>query len=153
LRDAFRLEVQRRQRTSDGTISLEGMRFEVPSRYRHFRDLTVRYARWDLGRVDLVDPGHPPAGRGTILAPLYPLDRRANADGRRSLLEPAVPQGAPPASAAGHPPAGGESASARSDQALPPLLQKILDKYRAAGIPPAYLPKNPPIHQEPGENP
>jgi transposase InsO family protein len=153
LRDAFRLEVQRRQRTSDGTISLEGMRFEVPSRYRHFRDLTVRYARWDLGRVDLVDPGHPPAGRGTILAPLYPLDRRANADGRRSLLEPAVPQGAPPASAAGHPPAGGESASARSDQALPPLLQKILDEYRAAGIPPAYLPKNPPIHQEPGENP
>ena len=54
------------------------MRFEVPARFRHFRDVSVRYARWDLGRVDLVDPRN-----GTVLAPLYPLDRTANADGRR----------------------------------------------------------------------
>ena len=33
LRDAFRLESKRRQRTSDGTISVEGVRFEVPARY------------------------------------------------------------------------------------------------------------------------
>jgi transposase InsO family protein len=45
LRDAFRRQVKRRQRTSDGTISLEGIRFEIPARYRHFRDLYVRYAR------------------------------------------------------------------------------------------------------------
>src|SRR5271166_2518796 len=32
LREAFRLQVQRRQRHSDGTISLEGVRFEVPAR-------------------------------------------------------------------------------------------------------------------------
>jgi hypothetical protein len=25
-----------------------GVRFEVPARYRHFREVTVRYARWDL---------------------------------------------------------------------------------------------------------
>ena len=43
----------------------------------------MRYARWDLGRVDLVDPRS-----GTILAPLYPLDRKANADGQRLLFEP-----------------------------------------------------------------
>ena len=55
LRDAFRLETKRSQRQSDGTISLEGVRFEIPARYRHFREVTVRYARWDLGRVDLVD--------------------------------------------------------------------------------------------------
>ena len=60
LRDAFRLETRRSQRQSDGTISLEGVRFEIPARYRHFREVTVRYARWDLGRVDLVDE---PAGR------------------------------------------------------------------------------------------
>src|SRR6516165_3704045 len=70
LRDAFRLETTRRQRRSDGTISLEGVRFEIPARYRHFRDVTVRYARWDLSRVDLVDPHS-----GTILAPIYPLDK------------------------------------------------------------------------------
>ena len=55
LRDAFRLETKRIQRQSDGTISLEGVRFEIPARHRHFREVTVRYARWDLGRVDLVD--------------------------------------------------------------------------------------------------
>ena len=31
LREAFRLEVKRRQRQSDGTTSLEGVRFEVVS--------------------------------------------------------------------------------------------------------------------------
>ena len=82
LRDAFRLETTRRQRQSDGTISLEGVRFEIPARYRHFRDVTVRYARWNLGRVDLVDPRS-----GMILAPIYPLDKTANADGHRALVE------------------------------------------------------------------
>jgi len=122
LRDAFRREVKRRQRISDGTISLEGIRFEIPSRYRHFRDVFVRYARWDLGRVDLIDP------RGdTILAAIHPLDRAANADGKRSL----IPQHTAETTDAG------ESA----DKPLPPLLQQILDAYAASGIPPAYLPQ------------
>lgn len=131
LREAFRLETRRRQRRSDGTISLEGVRFEVPSRYRHFSDVTVRYARWDLGRVDLADPHS-----GAILAPLYPLDRSANADGRRSLVEPdnAVA------------PADGGSRAAHD---LPPLLKRILEEYSATGMPPAYLPKH--SHPKPGE--
>ena len=83
LRAAFRRDVKRRQRQSDGTISLDGVRFEIPSRYRHFRDVVVRYPRWDLSLVDLVDPRE-----GTVLARLFPLDRAANADGRRALLEP-----------------------------------------------------------------
>jgi putative transposase len=82
LRDAFRLDTKRIQRQSDGTISLEGLRYEIPGRYRHFREVAVRYARWDLGRVDLVDER-----AGTILAPIYPLDKNANADGRRVCFE------------------------------------------------------------------
>ena len=86
----------------------------------------MRYARWDLGRVDLVDEHG-----GTILAPIYPLDRSANADGRRSLIEP-----------------GGTDVPAddsqRKDGELPPLLKKILEEYSATGMPPAYLPKTPP---------
>jgi putative transposase len=125
LRDAFRLQTKRRQRTSDGTISLEGVRFEVPARYRHWRDVVVRYARWDLGRVDLVDP------RGElILAPLYPLDRNANADGRRAVVEP-LPSEMP------------TDAGPRRDPELPPLLKSILAEYSARGTPPAYLPKPP----------
>jgi putative transposase len=131
LREAFRLESQRRQRQGDGTISVDGVRFEVPARYRHFQDVTVRYARWDLGRVDVVDPRN-----GTILAPLYPQDRTANADARRLLVEPA--DGGP---ASGEAPAdAGPRAGAPG---LPPLLKRILDEYSALGIPPAYLPKEP----------
>lgn len=121
LREAFRLEAKRRQRQSDGTISIEGVRFEVPARFRHFRDVVIRYARWDLSRVDLVDPRH-----GTLLAPLYPLDRTANADGRRAIVEPAT---STDASAADRPQAG----------TLPALLQQILADYSATGLPPAYL--------------
>ena len=130
LRGAFRLQTKRRQRTSDGTISLEGVRFEVPARYRHFHDVVVRYARWDLGRVDLIDP------RGeTILAPLYPLDRSANADGRRAVVEP-LPSETP---ADDRIPACGW----RREPELPPLLKSILAEYSARGTPPAYLPKPP----------
>jgi transposase InsO family protein len=125
LREAFRREGKRRQRQSDGTISLDGVRFEIPSRYRHFRDVVVRYPRWDLSLADLVDPRD-----GTILARLFPLDRAANADGRRAVLEP-PPKEAP------------ATDSSRSTAELPPLLKQILAEYSATGLPPAYLPKNP----------
>ncbi|HWT83521.1 MAG TPA: DDE-type integrase/transposase/recombinase [Candidatus Methylomirabilis sp.] len=123
LREAFRLETKRRQRSSDGTLSLEGVRFEVPARFRHCRDVVVRYARWDLSRVDLIDPRH-----GTLLAPLYPLDRVANADGRRANVAPLT---STDTTTADGPHAG----------TLPPLLQKILADYSATGLPPAYLPQ------------
>jgi len=56
---SFRIEVKRKQRRSDGTVSLNGARFEIPSRYRHFEHTHLQYARWDLSRVDLVDPRIP----------------------------------------------------------------------------------------------
>jgi putative transposase len=132
LRDAFRLQTKRRQRHSDGTISLEGKRFEVPVRYRHFREVSIRYARWDLARVDLVDDRS-----GTILAPIYPLNKTANADGRRAVIEP-----------------GGTDApqpdQRRTASELAPLLNRILQDYSATGMPPAYLPKTP--GEEKGES-
>ena len=124
LRKAFRREVKRRQRQSDGTISLEGVRLEIPSRYRHFRDVVVRYPRWDLSQVDMVDPRE-----GTILSRLLPLDRRANADGRRAVLDPCSHELS--------------AAEASPPVELPPLLKQILAEYSATGLPPAYLPKNP----------
>jgi len=138
LRDAFRMEGSRTQRQSDGTISVEGVRLEIPARYRHFRKVSVRYARWDLSRVDLVDPRS-----GTVLAPLYPLDRKANADGQRLLFEP--DRTAMPPNAGTHPDEGSP------ERQLPPLLRQILAQYVATGLPPAYLPKNPPA--APGETP
>ena len=123
LRNAFRLESSRKQRRSDGTVSIDGQRFEIPARFRHFRKVAIRYARWDLSRIDLVD-----SNSGTILAPIYPLDRTANADGRRGVLDSEV--------------ADAERHDNVSAKPLPPLLQKILDEHAAKGSPPAYLPKN-----------
>ncbi|MDO8690350.1 MAG: DDE-type integrase/transposase/recombinase [Dehalococcoidia bacterium] len=118
LRLAFTTEVTRTQRRSDGSFSLEGLRFEIPSRYAHFHKLTVRYASWDRSFVHLADPTI-----GVILCRLYPQDKNKNAEGRRAPRQPVLPA-SPPA------PAG-----------MAPLLQQILRQYAATGLPPAYLPK------------
>jgi hypothetical protein len=81
----------------------------------------VRYARWDLGAVDLVDPH-----TQVILCALYPLDKVANADGQRRRL-------GPPATPARLDPAPLPSTMA-------PLLRKLMADYAATGLPPAYLP-------------
>jgi transposase InsO family protein len=115
---AFRIEEVRRQRRSDGTISLAGTRFEIPAAYHHLDRVHLRYARWDLSRVDLVD-----ARTGQILCPLYPLDKSANADGqRRARMSVAARTEAEPTSS----PA--------------PLLRQLIAEYAATGLPPAYLP-------------
>lgn len=122
LRQAFCAEDTRTQRKTDGTISVDGQRFELPSRYRHLDRVTIRRASWDLGWVHLVDERS-----GEPLCRLYPLDKTANADGHRRTLEPLV---APP---------GGRT---RKAPAVPPLLAKLVAEQAATGLPPAYLPKD-----------
>ncbi len=121
LRQAFRRTVTRRQRRSDGTLSLASKRFEIPSQYRHLEQPRVRYARWDLRSVDLIDPH-----TQKILCPLYPLDKTANASGQRRTLEPASQADMTPT---------------QPSTELPPLLRKLVAEYAATGHPPAYLPK------------
>jgi transposase InsO family protein len=114
-----RLE-RRTQRLSDGTVSIEGIRFEIPARFRHLKRVAVRYARWDLARAWLWDEV-----RGVVLAPLFPLDKSKNADAQRRAVTPPAP-----------------SLPVTPDApAIPPLMQSLLDRYKATGLPPAYLPK------------
>ena len=47
LKLAFTRSDRRMLRKSDGTIVIEGRRFEVPNRYRHLPSLEVRFASWD----------------------------------------------------------------------------------------------------------
>jgi putative transposase len=118
LRAAFRIEIKRKQRRSDGTVSIDGQRFEIPSRYRRLDVIHLRYARWDFSRVDLID-----ARSGQILCPVRPLDKAANADALRRRVEPsATDTGAIPAAG------------------IAPLLKKMITEYAATGLPPAYLP-------------
>lgn len=122
LRDAFRRTETRSQRRSDGTVTVAGTRFEVPSRYGHLERIAVRYASWDLTNVHLVDPR-----TDAVLARLWPQDKTKNADGRRARREgPAVSERGTPLAP---PPSG-----------VAPLLEEYMQEYAAQGLPPAYLP-------------
>lgn len=123
LGDVFRMDVKRTQRQSDGTLSLAGKRFEVPDRFRHLRNLVVRYARWDLSRLDLIDPRS-----GKVIAPVYPLDKQANASGRRRPREPLTDISADPVEP--------------KSNTMPPLLKALMEEYASTGLLPAYLPKD-----------
>jgi len=86
--EGFTRTDHRMQRKSDGTVVIEGRRFEIPNRYRHLTRLEVRYAGWDLGLVHLVDER-----TGTVLTRLYPQDKTQNASGlRRTLSSAASPR-------------------------------------------------------------
>jgi len=117
LKRAFRAQVSRKQRRSDGTVTVDGVRYEVPSAYRTLTRVHLRHARWDRAIVELVD------GRtGRHLADLYPLDKQGNADGRRRIVGPVTPDS--PIE-----PRGG----------MAPLPSKLMADYSATGMPPAYV--------------
>jgi putative transposase len=122
LRLAFTRQALRSHRKSDGTIVIAGRRFEVPSRYRHLSRVEVRYAEWDLSLVHLVDER-----TGNVLVRLYPQDKTSNASGLRRSLDPVGPTSCEPAPQV---------------PAIPPLLQRMLERQAASGLPPAYLPKD-----------
>jgi len=116
---AFTVCVSRVQRQSDGTIQIKGIRFEIPSRFRHFQRLHIRYRYWDLSQVWLVDPSN------SKLADIYPLDKSKNFNKARRTLSPPTEKQVP---VDGDP--------------QPPLLRKLLKEYAATGLPPAYIAKN-----------
>jgi len=118
LRFAFTRRALRTQRRTDQTISVLGVRFEVPSRFRHLPQLSVRYVSWDKSHVHLVDPK-----TGERLARLVPLDKEKNAAGLRRALAPVDTSPAP-----------------EPQNPIPPLLAKLLADYAATGLPPAYVP-------------
>jgi putative transposase len=130
LRRAFRTEVSRKQRRSDGTATVEGIRFEVPSAYRTLLDLRLRVARWDLSSVDLVDPRS-----GEHLATLLPLDKARNAERVRRVVAPAA-----------------ASEPSRPVGIAPHLRARMAD-YAATGLPPAYLPTLDTHDDDPPEDP
>ncbi|MGH7435591.1 MAG: DDE-type integrase/transposase/recombinase [Polyangiaceae bacterium] len=119
LRRAFRTEVSRKQRRSDGTVTAAGVRFEVPSAYRTLLQLRLRVARWDLSSIDLVDPRS-----GDHLTTLLPLDKARNAERVRRVVSPASAD--EPSTPVG----------------IAPHLRALMADYAATGLPPAYLPKH-----------
>ena len=121
LRRAFRTEITRTQRRSDGTVTVEGIRFEVPAAYRSLILVRLRVARWDLASVDLVDPRS-----GSHLAALLPLDKAKNADRIRRVMPL------------------GDATDPRPKSGIAPHLRALMAEYAATGLPPAFVPKHDP---------
>jgi putative transposase len=115
---AFRRDVKRRARRSDGTFSLEGKRFEIPTAYRALKELHVRYAKWDLSLVHLFD-----AKTQDCLVQLYPVDLNRNAEGLRRKIAKQL-----------------ELPLIEHKRTEAPLLTKLIAEYSATGLPPAYIP-------------
>ncbi len=83
----------------------------------------MRYARWDLSCVDLYDERH-----GTRLCVVVPLDKAANADGRRHVREAPTP-------------VGDATTPMPEPEAIAPRLRELMAQYAATGLPPAYVPR------------
>jgi len=120
LKFAFTRADARVQRRTDGTIQINNTSFEVPNRFRHFNEIQVRYASWDLSRVHMID-----GETGVVLDRLFPLNKAANADGMRRSLEPVSNAAAPDL------PPG-----------LSPRLVLMLRRRATQGLPPAYITKD-----------
>jgi transposase InsO family protein len=124
LRQSFCTHEVRTVRRSDGTVSIGGVRFEIPNAYRHFLRVDVRFASWDLSVAYLCDER-----LNKVLCSLNPVDKAGNADGIRRTLQ--APAGGPNNDVEKPPPGG-----------IAPLLVELMAQYAATGMPPAYLPKD-----------
>jgi len=122
LRGAFRREELRTQRRGDGTVMIESRRFEVPAQFRYLKVLKLRYAKWDLSFVTMLDPR-----TGLDLCRLYPQDKAKNASGMRRTLAAYSDIEA--------------NKTREPAPELPPLLEKLLREQEKTGFPPTYLPK------------
>jgi putative transposase len=129
MRSAFALRVTRSQRQTDGTVALDGVRFQVPQCYRHLESLKLSYARWDLSWAHILCPD-----TNGILARIQPVPLERNARGIRHAVADAatVEQ-----TAFEH--------EAPSDEAsnLPPLLARCLDEYAKLFPHAGYMPLPP----------
>ena len=73
-----------------------------------------------MRQVHLIDPR-----TQAMLAPIYPLDRKKNAEGLRRKIG-AISSDSP-------------QKQEKKESVMPPLLQKIMAEYAASGLPPAYI--------------
>jgi putative transposase len=116
---AFTRRVTRKPRRSDATVVVEGIRYELPSRFGHMQSVILRAPGWDKRRMVLVDPK-----TDAPLAQLLPQDKAANASGKRRVISP-----------------GNTRTNTVGPLEQPALLKKWIADHAATGLPPAYLPK------------
>lgn len=119
---AFTTKVIRTQRRSDGTVQINGIRYEVPSRFSHMAKLSLRYQSWNMSMVYIVDEK-----TGMSLAKIYPEDKQKNASGQRRCLD-----------------TQNQADNCPSEDSVPIILKQLLEDFSATGLPSAYIPQTAP---------
>jgi putative transposase len=116
LRLAFTRRITRTPRRSDATVVVDGIRYELPVRFAHLRQVILRASSWDKSNMTLVD-----ADTDAALARLLPQDKSKNASGIRKAIgtDDRMPH------------------VCSTEQAIPALLRQWLADYAATGLPPA----------------
>jgi hypothetical protein len=127
LRLAFTRRIRRTPRRSDATVTVDGIRYELPHRFAHLPWVMLRSPSWDKSFMTLVDPD-----TDAPLARILPQDKVKNASGRRRSIQ----QNDHTASTVQF-----------NNDPMPALLRKWLADYAATGLPPAYLPKEETAHE------
>lgn len=127
LRSAFSLRVTRSQRQADGTITLDGVRFEVPQVYRHLEELRLSYARWDLSRAEIICPL-----TNKTLTRIHPVPLERNANGIRKEAEKTLPERVETLASKDH--------ENNAKSSLPPLLARCLEEYERTFPHAGYMP-------------
>jgi transposase InsO family protein len=113
---AFRITVERQQRMTDHTITVDGVRYQVPRDFWHERRLRIAYARWDLSSVDVLNNE-----TGRPLANLRPVDKIRNAEIAKERIL---------------------SMRSNIEDVLPPLLREYYRNSKTAGEMSPYLSKD-----------
>jgi len=127
MRLAFTRRIRRTPRRSDATVTVDGIRYELPTRFGHLQSVILRAPGWDKSAMTLVDPA-----TDAPLARLLPQDKAKNASGRRRIIGMGKTE---------------EPVVLSTDASMPALLRTWLADYAATGLPPAYLPKEEITHE------
>ena len=116
LKQAFRMQIKRKVRRGDGTVSIDGIRYEIPAPYHKLENVTAHYARWNMANIHLVDERSLEP-----IAKILPLDKSVNSEGQRRILE------------------SNQSLPSEKITGLPPLLEKYISDFAATGLAMPYL--------------
>ena len=82
LKCSFRMKTTRSIRETDGTVTLDGVRFQIPQQYIHMKTILLRYARWDLGVAEILCPQ-----TNISICAIHPLDKIKNSSGARKEIK------------------------------------------------------------------
>lgn len=115
---AFTRGASRKPRHFDSTVSIEGVRFDLPWVYRHLSKVIVRYAGWDLSSAWLMDPDGE-----KVICRIHPLDKIANGSGLRRSTNSEI-----------------EVFEEPKDD-IAPMIKNMMADYAMTGLPYSYISK------------